>query len=237
MIRFAYGVLLSASLFSPVLWAAGSAEMTGTDQQGQTVRVHVEMNAQQDLRAFLADKPDNYLLHSKGQTFHVVNLKGQPIAMTTQDVLRIAGSHMPSPGDVLRQVSQVSQVNALENTKQPVTVAGIEGIRYRLKYLDGQRQARTAELVLTRDPIAAELTLKVLALALSLSKEAKLDLPEGATTLFTRLQQENLGLLRFEKQFEVLRLDPVEPPASRFRLPSSSVQLPNLEQWLPKLGF
>lgn len=233
MIRFALPGL-SAFLFSSALWAAGSAELLGTDPQGQSVRIQVEMNGQQDLRAFLPDKPENYLLHSQGQTFHVVTIKGQAVAMTTQDVIRIAGSHMPSPGDVLRQVKQVK---ALENTRQTETVAGIQGSRYQLKYLDGQGLARTAELVLTKDPMAAELTLQVLVLALSLSKEAKLELPEGARSLLTRLQQENLGLLRFEKQFEVLRLDPTEPPASRFRLPASSLQLPKLEQWLPKLGF
>lgn len=233
MLRFVLTGLV-ATAFSHTLWAAGSAELLATDQQGQRVRVQVEMNAQNDLRAFMAEKPENYVLHRKGQTFHVVNVKGQPIAMTTQDVLRIAGSYMPSPGDVLRQVSQV---DALENTQQVIKVGGIEGIRYRLRYHDGQRQARTAELVLTRDPNAAALTLQVLELALSLSKEAKLDLPEGASTLLQRLRQEKLGLLRFENQFELLRLDPSEPPASRFRLPASSLQLPNLEQWLPKLGF
>ncbi|WP_144389489.1 hypothetical protein [Pigmentiphaga sp. NML080357] len=229
MLRIAAAALFCLPL---VAHAAGTAKLAGLDDRGRPFSASVEY-AGDNLRAASPQSPNGYLLARGEKIYAVTRVNGQQVVMEAADLMRMAGSLMPSPTAALEQVSAIV---SLQPTSRRETVAGLGGTVYVLTYEDGQRRRRTEELVLTSEPAASELTAAALKLGRSLAALAGTLLPAGADDLARRLQNDRLGLLRFGDRFRVEALDDRAPQASRFELPGGSFQIPDLRGLVPGLG-
>src|SRR5690606_31661469 len=117
------------------------------------------------VRASSPQGPDGYLLARGERIYAVTRVSGRQVVMQAEDLMRMAGSLMPSPTAALEQVSAIV---SLQPTERPEVVAGVRGTIYLLTYEDGQRRRRTEELVLAPDPAAGELTSAALKLGKNL---------------------------------------------------------------------
>ncbi|GAA4340458.1 hypothetical protein GCM10023144_40190 [Pigmentiphaga soli] len=225
------GVL--ASLLLPALaWAGGTARLQAVDQDGKQVSATVEY-AGSSLRAASPQQPNAYLLARGGKVYNVANVNGKTVVMDAADMMRMAGTLMPSPTVA---IEQVRAVRALDPTSRRETVAGIAGTVYTLSYEDGRGNPRTEELVLARDTRANEFTAATVQLGRTLASVTGTRIPAGAEQLLTRIVDEGQGLLRFGNRFALISIDGATPPSSRFELPAGSLQVPDLGNLLQGLG-
>lgn len=229
MSRIALGALICLPLLAH---AGGVAKLAGVDDRGRPFSASVEF-AGGNVRASSPQGPDGYLLARGERIYAVTRVSDRQVVMQAEDLMRMAGSLMPSPTAALEQVSAIV---SLQPTERPEVVAGVRGTIYLLTYEDGQRRRRTEELVLAPDPAAGELTSAALKLGKNLARLAGTVLPAGADDLASRLQRERLGLLRFGDRLKVESLDARTPQGARFELPRESFQLPDLRSIVPGLG-
>lgn len=199
--------------FSGAALAAGSANyrMNGETTmhyawRGDAVRMHT-------------DQQDGYMLLRDGEMYAVSEHEGQTRVMAISGMMQAFGS-------AASQSTAPAQVESytLTPTGRTQTIAGISGETYTATSVlaDGSRE--TAEIVLTDDPLVAEMT-RVMA-------------PIGSSFLGqdNPVAQEFLargqGMLRFtddEGNTVVLTSISAEaPPTSAFELPAEPMQMPNL---------
>jgi hypothetical protein len=226
--------ILAIGLLSvPALaFAGGTASLQAVDDAGGQVVATVEYSAG-NLRVTSPNLKYGYLLARGDQIYNVASINGQPVVLQAADIMRMAGTRMPSP---TAAIEQVKAVVSLEATTRHETVAGIDGTVYTLTYEDGQGTRRAENLVLAKDANASEFTGATVKLGRTLAKMSGTIIPPGADDLVARIQRNGQGLLRFGNRFKVTALNGTEPSPSRFDLPSGSLQVPDLGNIFPGMN-
>lgn len=220
--------LLCLALGLPVYaQAAGTAVIQGDDQK----QFVLEYNGS-DLRLESDAYRDLYLVARNGTVYAVAQAGGQPIVVEGKAVLGLltragGGRQLTGNEDLARFVS-------LEPTGKKESVAGLPGQVYRLTYVDRQGKTRTEEAVLGNTPELVQMTQAFGRIATDFQRNTGVD-NQGAQALLGELQARNLGLLRFGRHYRLVSLNPATPPAARFALPNTPLQLGGLEQLIPGL--
>ncbi len=203
-------------LFSGLALAAGSATYQVGGADGQASLDYAWRNGAVQMR--MGQQP-GYMLVRDGEVYAVTQANGKPRVMAMSGMMRpLQGAAPQTMADA--QVESFS----LNPTGRSETVAGLTGEVYtgRIVFADGSRG--NGQLVLSDDPLAAELTRAQASVGASF-----MDRDNPMTQQFLAGGR---GLLRFSddrgNSMRLSRISRDAPPASAFELPAQPMQMPNL---------
>lgn len=150
---------------------------------------------------------------------------GQPVAMDLEQLAALLGQH-----DALARLGPEavvpSQITALEATGQAETVAGVEGERYRVSWVDSEGRARIDEAVLTNAPLVIEMQKALLdGMTRAIARGTGVGGHEAAQQ---ELERRGLAVLRFGDDYRLESISGNTQPDDRFALPSNPIDLRQL---------
>ncbi|MDZ7810132.1 MAG: hypothetical protein U5L11_08230 [Arhodomonas sp.] len=216
-----------ALLSLPAL-AAGTATMRMQEgPQGGPGNMSLLWNDQGNVRMNIDGEP-GYLVVRDGKAYAVRNEGGQTLVLDLSAMQQAMGAATGGKGPGGPEVEGLSgdtELLSLDATGEARTVAGIDGEVYRMEWLENGDQ-RDAEVVLSDDPRALELTRAFDVMAGSMGVGADQD-PDG---VMQGLEDRGLGLLRMEGQFEVVSVSSGAPDDGTFELPAEPTDLMQMMQ-------
>lgn len=197
--------------------AAGSARLRADTESGSTV-MNVSWSGDGALRMDTSDSPGHFIVRD-GKAYMVMQQGGRTLVMDLASMMKMAAGQsggLPS-GNSFGRVESITATGASE------TVAGIEGRVYEVTWTDGDGKRRSGEVVLTDDPLVAEMTQAYLAAVQAMS---------GADTTAYRqsLPEGERGLLRSGDDFRIESISGDAPAADAFELPAEPMDLQKMMQ-------
>ncbi len=205
--------LIALIMSTGTAYAAGSATITGGEQGDQM------------LLEYSGDKLSMGV--GGGGTERMILRDGKMFMISGETVID-AGSMMGRIGQQAPNMGadDMDQFKSLTATGRSETIAGIKGDVHLLQYVDGDGQAQSKELVLSRDARAVELSNALMVMSTTMSKLANIDI--GREEAKWQAALAGRGVLRADNDFRVVSFGGA-PAASRFELPSAPQSLPNLQ--------
>lgn len=205
-------------LFLPLMsLAGGNAALRAESGSGGT-DINISWSGDGKLRMETGNSP-GYFIVRDGKAYMVMQQGGRTLVMDLASMMKMAAGQaggMPS-GDTFGRVESIEATGATE------TVAGIEGRVYQVTWTDADGKRRTGEVVLTDNPLVAEMTDAYLSAVQAMS---------GAETgaYQQALPEGERGLLRSGDDFRLESISGATPSAGTFELPAEPMKLPNMGQ-------
>lgn len=224
-IQLAAWALLSTSLgLALPAHAAGSATIAADHQKAfqiewldtNTVRMG-EQNASE------------YMVLRDGKAYMVQAGSDEGRVIEIGDMMRTLGQvakGLKQPG--LDITGRIPQIEAIQNTGKPVTIAGIRGETYTMTVREQNKPPETLTVVLTGNPTVTELsqayinTAKVMA-----GTQAIQDIQDALPT-------DRRGILQVKGKYEVQSISDKKPDPARFVLPGTPTDMNSMLQGLAK---
>jgi len=212
-------VLLSTSVVGSSLAFAGAADLSDAD--GSTMKFEYRGNK---LRINMADDKDGYMILDENGLYVVRDADGQLMVIDAGKMMKMfagmAGSATPSMTG--------SKVVSLKATGRMEEHGGAKGEVYQLKYQEeGSSKVQQAELVLSGDKRAIELSHAMSGMARSIAKSAGKSL-QGANEFEKRLDKLNMGVLRYGNDLTVSAISGRKIDNARFVLPAEPQDLTSM---------
>ncbi len=210
--------LYTALLLTLGLYAApGSADTAEVvDAEGNRITFEYEGN---NLRVNMAQEQGSYMLANAQSLYVVTNNDGQIMVIDVQQAMSMFGGMAQAAVPDLAEV----RVETLEATGRKETVAGIEGEVYTLNFVDQNGQAQRAELVLSPDARAVGFRDAMHRMASRVGD--MVDQQDAANLLQTRLNDKELGVLRYGQDMRVASISAGRVDPARFVLPAEPTDL------------
>ncbi len=166
-----------------------------------------------------------HVLAIDGRAWGVAKVAGHPVSMDLDQLAKLLGQHTAlarlGPDAVVP-----SQITSLEATGQRETVAGVDGERYRVSWVDSEGNARIDEAVLTDDPLVREMQDALLGgMTRAIASGTGVSGHEAAEQELTR---RGLAVLRFGDDFRLESISDARQPDARFAMPSQPLDLQQL---------
>lgn len=166
-----------------------------------------------------------HVLAIDGKAWGVAKVAGYPVTMGLDQLATLLGQHNAlarlGPDAVVP-----SQITSLEATGQRETVAGVDGERYRVSWVDSEGNARIDEAVLTDDPLVREMQDALLGgMTRAIASGTGVIGHESAEQELTR---RGLAVLRFGDDFRLESISDARQPDARFARPSKPLDLQQL---------
>ncbi len=168
------------------------------------------------------DSPNEtaHVLAIDGKAWGVAKVAGYPVTMDLHQLAGLLGQH-----NALSQLGPnaivPTQITSLEATGQRETIAGIEGERYRVSWVDSEGHARIDEAVLTEDLLVNEMQLALLGgMTRAIARGTGATGHKGAEQ---ELERRGLAVLRFGDEFRLESISDARQPDERFAMPSKPV--------------
>ncbi|RRQ20299.1 hypothetical protein D5687_10100 [Guyparkeria sp. SCN-R1] len=163
-----------------------------------------------------------HVLAIDGKAWGVAKVAGHPVTMDLDQLATLLGQQNAlsrlGPDAVVP-----SQITSLEPTGQRETIAGVDGERYRVSWVDSEGQARIDEAVLTEDPLVKEMQLALLGgMTRAIARGTGVTGHEAAEQ---ELKRRGLAVLRFGDDFRLESISDARQPDERFAMPSKPVDL------------
>lgn len=163
-----------------------------------------------------------HVLAIDGKAWGVAKVAGHPVTMDLDQLATLLGQQNAlsrlGPDAVVP-----SQITSLEPTGQRETIAGVDGERYRVSWVDSEGQARIDEAVLTEDPLVKEMQLALLGgMTRAIARGTGVTGHEAAEQ---ELERRGLAVLRFGDDFRLESISDARQPDERFAMPSKPVDL------------
>lgn len=155
----------------------------------------------------------SYMLVRDGKAYSVTNAGGQPMVMDLSSLGKMAGQG----GQSSPTLAQAQSVSEWEATGREETVAGIEGEIYQITWTDHRGKTRTDQAVLSDDDRVVAMSRAFNAFAGTMGAIAG---DQNPNAFKQRLDEQELGVLRFADHFVVTRLSGETPDAEQFELPA-----------------
>ncbi|MFN2381578.1 MAG: hypothetical protein ABR561_03365 [Guyparkeria sp.] len=166
-----------------------------------------------------------HVLALNGRAWGVATVAGQPVAMDLEQLAALLGQH-----DAMARLGPEavvpSQITALEATGQAEMIAGVEGERYRVSWVDSEDRARIDEAVLTDAPLVIEMQKALLdGMTRAIARGTGVGGHEAAQR---ELERRGLAVLRFGDDYRLESISGDIQPDERFDLPSNPIDLRQL---------
>lgn len=166
-----------------------------------------------------------HVLAIDGKAWGVAKVAGHPVTMDLDQLAALLGQHNAlarlGPDAVVP-----SQITSLEATGQRETVAGVDGERYRVSWVDSAGKARFDEAILTDDPLVREMQDALLGgMTRAIASGTGVSGHEGAEQ---ELNRRGLAVLRFGDDFRLESISDTPQPDARFAMPSKPLDLQQL---------
>ncbi|MBN7798415.1 hypothetical protein [Parahaliea mediterranea] len=166
-----------------------------------------------------------YMLMRDGKMYVVTQNDGQPMVLDMSSAFKMfgamAGSTAPSTVE--------SQVLSLQATGKSETLGGIQGEVYALRYIDHNGKEQSADMVLSKDPLARGFRDAIQSMAVnmakSLDKDSFKDELEAGEQMQAKLQDLNMGVLRYGSDMRIRSIEDTNVAAERFALPAEPTDL------------
>ncbi|MCK9517011.1 MAG: hypothetical protein WCZ18_06620 [Ottowia sp.] len=218
----AFALTLLAPL--PAL-AAGSATIANGDDVSQL--------SWQDTQRIRVDLPgdEGYMVLRDGKTYMVSARpeSGMPPVMEVGDMMRGMVDAFGDMADADESASPLSQhIESIKKTGATETVAGIKGDVYDAVIADDKGKTTSTQLVLTNDPLAAEMTDAYFAFTASMIGA------ERIAPFRDALPRKQRGLLRVGDEMVVQAISKDKPAADAFELPAEPVNFGDMMQQMMK---
>jgi hypothetical protein len=186
------------------------------DAEGNRMSFEYQGN---QLRVNVAQEQGSYMLANEQSLYVVTNNDGQIMVIDVQQAMSMFGGMAQAAVPDLAD----ARVDKLEATGRKETVAGIEGEVYTLNFVDHNGQTQQAELVLSPDPRAVGFRDAMHRMASRVGD--MVDQKDAANLLQTRLNDKELGVLRYGQDMRVASIttDSIDP--ARFTLPAEPTDL------------
>lgn len=162
-----------------------------------------------------------YLLMRDGKTYSVDQSDGETQVMDMSAMQQMVQS-MGQKSSKNNSNNPFGSIDSVEATGATDTVAGVEGRVYRMSYTEANGAHKSAEMVLTDDPLVVEMT-RVYFGALSGMAGA-----DTTHTFLDSLPGKDRGLLRMGTQLRVDSISRADPSASMFELPAKPMDMQSL---------
>ncbi len=211
-------VSLSATIASAAL-ADGTARFQTADRSMPSLTFSWQTPERSRL-----DTPNEtaHVLAINGKAWGVAKVAGYPVTVNLDQLAALLGQHNAlsrlGPDAVVP-----SQITSLEATGQHETIAGVEGERYRISWVDSEGQARIDEAVLTEDPLVNEMQLALLGgMTRAIARGTAVNGHEAAEQ---ELKRRGLAVLRFGDNFRLESISDARQPDGQFAMPSKPIDL------------
>ncbi|MFP4252121.1 MAG: hypothetical protein ACLFRM_05710 [Guyparkeria sp.] len=163
-----------------------------------------------------------HVIARDGKAWGVASIAGQPVTMDLDQLAALLGQHN-ALARLGPEAVVPSQITALEPTGQQETIAGIDGERYRVDWVDNEGRSRTDEAVLTDDPLVIEMQTALLGgMTRAMARSTGVTGHEDAER---ELERRELAVLRFADEFRLESISAVSQPDARFETPTRPVDL------------
>ena len=208
-------ILFTSSIIGSGLAFGGAAEVKNRD--GSNMKFEYEGS---DLRIELGDGQGYMILNDDG-LFVVRDADGKLMVIDAGKMMQMfgdmAGSATPSVA--------ASKVVSLRATGRREDHAGIQGEVYELEYIEeGSKATQQAELVLSADPRAIELSNAISGMARSIAKSSGKS-AVAANEFQQRLNKMKKGVLRYDQDLLVIAINGNKIDSARFVLPAKPTDL------------
>lgn len=210
--------LAAALLLVPLAALAGGNAALRANSGGGGTDINISWSGDGELRMETGNSPGYFIVRG-GKAYMVMQQGGRTLVMDLASMMKMAAGQaggMPS-GDTFGRVESIEATGASE------TVAGIEGRVYQVTWTDSDGKRRSGEVVLTDDPLVAEMTDAYLGAVQAMSG-AETDAYRGS------LPEGERGLLRSGDDFRLESISGDAPPSGHFELPAEPMKLPDMMQ-------
>ena len=221
--------LTALSLIYASVALAGSATMESTGGE----RVVFEYADGNKLRINTSEE-GNYMVVRDGTLFAVSDNNGQPMVIN-------ASSMMKGFGQIAKMTEQAAPTGAMGEvlsvtaTGRSETVAGVSGEVYEIVTREnGERVSKDA--VLSSDARALELRDAMFTMISASMEALDEDMRRHSDDFRKRLNDMNMGLLRFGTEMKITSITGDTVPSSRFELPAKPVDMNNLGGLMEAFG-
>ncbi len=191
-------------------------------QDGQTMSFEYDAN---NLRINLPEGQQGYLLKRGNMVYAVIQQGGQTMVVDMASAIKMFGNM--AAGTTPAAID--AEVVSLEPSGKKETLGNIEGEVYQLTYKEQDGVERSAEMVLSKDPMAIAFRDSMFALsdamAASIQQTQYKDAVEAGQQMQAKLQALNMGVLRFGQEMKVQSITDTDVAAERFVLPAQPVDL------------
>lgn len=195
---------------------AGSAEVVSAD--GHKMQFEYQ---DEKLRINTEQGEESYMILRDGHMYVVSNSDGNLMVIDANQAMgmfgNMAGAAAPD--------SIASEMVSLEATGRKEQHAGIEGEVYQLRYLEESGKEVQAELVLADDDRARAFSDTLNHMAMTMAQTVGKDYKQATTDMQMRLDELNMGVLRYGEDMRVTALSDAEVQGSRFELPAEPTDL------------
>lgn len=177
------------------------------------------------LRINTPDNEQGYMLMRDGKMYVVTQNEGQPMVFDMSSAFKMFGSMAANatPSTV------ESKVLSLEATGRSETLGGIQGEVYELRFIDHNGKEQQADMVLSKDPLARGFRDAIQSMAMtmadSLDKDTFKSEIEAGEQMQAKLQDLNMGVLRYGKDMQIRSIKDTSVDAARFELPAQPTDL------------
>lgn len=220
-------VALCSALAASPLTFAGKAVVTSRDGGSADFEYADGM-----LRVGSNQSQNSYMLLRDG-TMYVVSLEGdQPMVFNASSMMK----GMAQRTTQMAPATLNSEFVSLEDTGRDETIAGMNGDVYLLTYLEDNGKEQTEEMVLSTDARAREFRDALFSMSSIAEDLAGEEAMEQGRDLKTRMDDMNVGVLRFGQEMTVTSITGETIPAERFELPAQPMNLQGLGNILGNLG-
>jgi hypothetical protein len=210
-------ILHPALLVTVSLYAAPGIADTAQVIDAEGNRMTLEYEGVQ-LRVTMAQQA-SYMLVNDQNMYVVADNDGQIMVIDLQQAMSMFGGMAQSAVPDLAEV----RVDSLEATGRKETIAGIEGEIYNLSFVDHNGQAQQDELVLSPDARAVGFRDAMHRVASTVGD--MVDQRDAANLLQTRLNDSEMGVLRYGKDMRVASITQQRIDPTRFTLPAEPTDL------------
>ncbi len=189
---------------------------------GQTMTFEYDAN---NLRMNLPEGNPGYMLRQQDKIYVVTQQGGRTMVFDLASAIQMFGDM--AAGATPAAVD--AKVISLDATGKKETLGGLEGEVYQLEFVDHEGTRRSTDMVLSKAPLALTFRDSIFGLtevmSRAIDKSTYQDELEATQEMQAKLEELNLGVLRYGQDLKIQSISDTAVAAERFVLPAQPIDI------------